>query len=90
MNGNLVMKKPTRGRRRVRGIMQEDVPLLQTGTRGAAADHELVCLVPPFIHEHLVACGWLRCRQRQTRNISQNVTELQRGMSLTSRSLGSR
>jgi hypothetical protein len=26
-------------------------PALHTGTRGAAADHEFVSFVPPFLHE---------------------------------------
>ncbi len=30
-------------------------PLLQTGTRDAAANHQMVSFVPPFLHEHLGA-----------------------------------
>ncbi len=30
-------------------------PLPQTGTRGAAVNHQMVSFVPPFLHEHLCA-----------------------------------
>ncbi len=38
------------------GWKSRDTPLLQAGSRGAAADHELVGLAPPLLHVHLQAC----------------------------------